>query len=231
MPRMTRPCSRLHGRTVGHRSGGGVIRALLFGNDLTQNEWVTEALQSSGHEVVACASGSEVPRELIAGRAIALVECGARYLDSLELVRSLDPACARRVLLIAWRPSWSTVRQFIEAGVGDFLRMPASQAELLLRTALRARAVDVASHLERDPRAAPSVELSPRERRLYDLLAARAGSAVSRDEIRAHVWGRDHAKLSSNIVEVYVRYVRTKLANAASTVTIRTVPRVGYMLE
>jgi DNA-binding response OmpR family regulator len=134
--------------------------------------------------------------------------------------------------LLAWRSSWSTVRQFIDTGVGDFLRMPASQGELLLRVVLRAGAADLGPRVDRDALAVPAgVRLSPREQRLYELLAARAGSAVTRDEIRAHVWGSDHTKLSSNIVEVYVRYVRTKLASAASGVMIRTVPRVGYALE
>jgi DNA-binding response OmpR family regulator len=71
-----------------------------------------------------------------------------------------------------------------------------------------------------------------RERALYRVLAAREGEVVSRAELLAAVWSKDsHDSAASNIVDVYVRYLRVKLAAAMPDVGIETVKRVGYVLR
>ncbi|MGH7620030.1 MAG: winged helix-turn-helix domain-containing protein, partial [Gemmatimonadaceae bacterium] len=66
----------------------------------------------------------------------------------------------------------------------------------------------------------------------YDILSQRFGSVVRRAEILSRIWGRGtNAEPSSNIVDVYVRYLRVKLAQVAPSLVITTVRHVGYVLE
>jgi DNA-binding response OmpR family regulator len=67
---------------------------------------------------------------------------------------------------------------------------------------------------------------------LYNLLVARLGQPVSRDEILRGVWAREkHAIPGSNIIDVYIRYLRVKLAQAAPNLRIVTLRNTGYSLQ
>ena len=69
-----------------------------------------------------------------------------------------------------------------------------------------------------------------REFELLEYLMRRAGLVVSRDEIARDVW-RDPNTGLTNIIDVYVNYVRKKLEKAGSTVIIRPIRGVGYSLQ
>ena len=72
--------------------------------------------------------------------------------------------------------------------------------------------------------------LTQKEFALLELLARNAGRAVTREEIAQHVW-RAPLDPETNIVEVYVRYVRTKLMGDGERELLHTVRGVGYMLR
>jgi two-component system response regulator ArlR len=74
--------------------------------------------------------------------------------------------------------------------------------------------------------------LSEREFLLYTLLAERIGTPVSRDEILRRVWGGERdTRSASNVVDVYVRYLRLKLSRVAPHLVIEAVRYVGYQLS
>jgi two-component system OmpR family response regulator len=73
-------------------------------------------------------------------------------------------------------------------------------------------------------------ELSTREFALLEFLMHHADEVVTRTQLLNHVWDYNYGGLS-NVVDVYVGYVRKKLAAAGSTSTIRTVRGVGYALD
>jgi len=88
--------------------------------------------------------------------------------------------------------------------------------------------VDPAAHtVARDGR---RVELTAREFALLESLARRAGEVVSRTELLEHVWDQNFAG-STNIVDVYVGYLRRKLEEPFGRPLIRTVRGAGYVLE
>lgn len=72
------------------------------------------------------------------------------------------------------------------------------------------------------------VPLSPREFALLEVLAGRAGTVVTKDELRSAVWGEEQP-VTRNVVEVYVGYVRRKLDAAGAGTLVRTVRGHGYM--
>jgi two-component system response regulator PrrA len=222
----------------------------LIGDSLVQNEWLIGALQSHGYRVETHSSLTHVS-SLLEGdlRSIVLLEAGAaQQSEVLNLVRALDVCRRRRVLLLVWRPAWRSIREFIDAGIVDFQRMPVAVSELLLRLELRSRDAQRFPFGEGAERhgvlpqlnvlnrsigpESTGVRLTDREYLLFELLAQRLGHVVTRGEILMQVWDRGvEAEASSNIADVYVRYLRVKLAKVAPWLTIRTVRGVGYVLE
>ena len=97
-------------------------------------------------------------------------------------------------------------------------------------------AILAAGDLEVDParhtvaRAGQAVELTAREFALLEFLARHCGDVVSRTHLLEHVWDMNYAG-STNIVDVYVSYLRRKLEQPFGRPLIRTVRGVGYSLE
>jgi len=225
-------------------------RVLLCGASLVDNAWLIDNLEAHAYRVARHRSLREARTTLERDTAaIALIGAAeGRQNDVLQLVRGLDPRCRRRTLVVVWRPARRLVRQFIEAGVGDFLTLPAPASELLLRIELRSREARASVFAERPEWSkllpevnhlngsigpeASGVRLSDREFLLYDILSQQFGTVVPRTEILNRIWGRGIGdEPTSNIVDVYVRYLRVKLAKVAPSLVITTVRHVGYVLE
>jgi two-component system, OmpR family, response regulator len=132
----------------------------------------------------------------------------------------------------------------LDAGADDYLVKPFDFGEMLARLRALTRrepserpAVVEVADLRVDPaahvvtRAGREVELTPREFALLLFLARRAGEVVPRTELLEHVW--DEAEDgSTNVVDVYVGYLRKKLERPfRRRPLIRTVRGVGFMLE
>jgi DNA-binding response OmpR family regulator len=131
----------------------------------------------------------------------------------------------------------------LDGGADDYLTKPFSHAVLVARLRSLFRrggterpAVLVAGDLEVDPatravaRAGRRIRLSAREFAVLEFLARRAGQVVSRTELLEHVWDRNYEG-STNIVDVYVGYLRRKLENPFGRPLIQTVRGAGYLIE
>jgi two-component system OmpR family response regulator len=88
--------------------------------------------------------------------------------------------------------------------------------------------VDPAAH--RVTRAGTPVELTAREFAVLEFLARHPGQAVTRTRLLEHVWDENYEG-STNIVDVYVGYLRKKLEQPFGTPMIRTIRGVGWTLE
>lgn len=132
----------------------------------------------------------------------------------------------------------------LDSGADDYLGKPFSFSELLARiraltrrgerpvlpTVLRAGDVALDQHTRRVAVRERDVDLSPKEFALLELLLRNAGRVLSRDQILERVWGYD-AEPEGNVVDLYIHYLRRKLAAAGAKQVISTVRGAGYTIR
>jgi two-component system, OmpR family, response regulator len=131
----------------------------------------------------------------------------------------------------------------LDAGADDYLTKPFAFAELLARLRALARrgaperpAVLVVGELRLDPatrrvwRADSEVELSRKEFALLETFMRRPGRVLSRFDLLEHAWDYDYEN-RSNVVDVYVRYLREKIDRPFGRESLETVRGAGYRLR
>jgi two-component system, OmpR family, response regulator len=147
------------------------------------------------------------------------------------------------VLMLTARDQVDDRIRGLDAGADDYLVKPFDYGELLARLRALIRRgpserppILEVGDLRVDPatrtvsRAGKEVELTVREFALLHFLARHAGEVVSREQLLEHVWD-DAGEGSTNVVDVYVGYLRNKLERPFRKKMIRTVRGVGFMLE
>ncbi len=147
------------------------------------------------------------------------------------------------VLMLTARDAVDDRVRGLDAGADDYLVKPFAFKELLARLRALARrpaetqslelrvgdlALDTAMH--QLTRANQVIELSAREYRLLEFLLRHRGQPLTRTQIAEGVWGYDF-DAQSNVVDVYIRYLRRKVDDPFETKLIQTVRGVGYKIE
>jgi len=164
-------------------------------------------------------------------------------LDGLEVARRLRAAGkATPILMLTARDRAQDTIAGLDAGADDYLTKPFGLDELLARVrallrrdgTARARVMRVGD-LELDTvtrevrRAGRVIDLSAREYVLLEYLAHHAGQALTRAQLEQSVWSE--SDIGSNVVEVYISYLRQKVDAPFATSLIHTVRGVGYTLR
>jgi two-component system OmpR family response regulator len=170
---------------------------------------------------------------------------GFAVCETLRLQGSRTP-----VLMLTARADVHDRIRGLNGGADDYLAKPFDFGELVARLRALTRRSPAASAPEpaqKGPvtrvgdlqidaersvatRAGSSVELSARELAVLQCLARQPGRVVSRSELLEEVWGADFDR-SSNLVDVYVGYLRKKLEQPSGQRLIRTVRGTGFLLE
>jgi len=145
------------------------------------------------------------------------------------------------LILTARDATEEKVRNF-EAGADDYLTKPFAFAELIMRvkallrrgpvsrsSVLRVADLEVDRLSQQVRRAGRRIELTAKEYALLEYLATNPGRVFSRTMIIEHVWDQSFEGLT-NIVDVYVRHLRSKVDDPFPTKLIRTIRGVGYSL-
>jgi DNA-binding response OmpR family regulator len=146
------------------------------------------------------------------------------------------------ILILTARDATAEKVQNFEAGADDYLTKPFAFAELVMRvkallrrgpvarsSVLRVADLEVDRLTQQVRRGGRRIELTPKEYALLEYLASNPGRVFSRTMIIEHVWDQSFEGLT-NIVDVYVRHLRTKVDDPFHIKLIRTVRGVGYGL-
>lgn len=147
------------------------------------------------------------------------------------------------ILMLTARDAIDQRVEGLDAGADDYLPKPFAFQELLARVrALGRRKVqgrepdelsldDLKLDLRRRraQRDGKTIELSPKEFSLLEFLMRNEGRVVTRTQILDHLWGYDYAT-DSNLVDVYIAYLRRKIDKGFDTKLVRTIRGVGYAL-
>ena len=165
-------------------------------------------------------------------------------IDGLEVCRRLRSASNVPILMLTARDTVPDRITGLDAGADDYMVKPFAFDELLarLRALFRRHRMESApdvyryNDLELNPRsrqvfrASKPIDLTAKEFDLLELFMRHAGQVLTREMIYEHIWDYDFGG-ESNIIEVYVRYLRTKLEAHGGSRLIQTIRGVGYTLR
>jgi two-component system, OmpR family, response regulator len=165
-------------------------------------------------------------------------------IDGLEVCRRLRAAGVwSPVLMLTARDALADRIGGLDAGADDYVTKPFAFAELVARLRAVARrgtperpTVIVVGDLALDPatrtvrRGDTEVELSPKEFALLETFMRRPGRVLSRFELLEHAWDYDYEH-RSNVIDVYVRYLRQKIDRPFGRESLETVRGAGYRLR
>jgi two-component system OmpR family response regulator len=205
-------------------------------------DFVRRGLEAEGFAVEAALDGEEGERLALRGGYDAIVlDLMLPGLGGLEILASVRRATPNvPVIVLTARGEIEDRVQGLEAGAVDYLVKPFSLAELVARvraqlrviaeassSTLRAEDVEIDLLTRRVRRSGRPVQLSTTEFELLVYLLRHHGQTISREQLLSAVWGYQHDP-ATNVVDVYVGYLRRKLGSSGDPAPIHTVRAVGY---
>lgn len=205
------------------------------------SSFVKRGLEAAGYSTDVVADGTEaLDRALAGGVDLLLLDVGLPGMDGFEVLRQLrGQGSPLPVIMLTARSSTRDTVDGLNAGANDYVPKPFKFDELLARVRSRLRenistgSVEIVySDIRLDVLARRAsvdqreIDLSAREFALAEQFLRHPGQVLSREQLLSNVWGLDFDP-GSNIVDVYVRYLRAKFG----TERITTVRGAGYRWE
>lgn len=219
------------------------MRYLVAEDDEALRMFLRRGLEADGHEVRLAADGQAAVESFLEETPdLAILDLNMPRLDGTEVLRFFRSVTDDLpVLILSARNEVKTRIQCFELGADDCMLKPFSLAELRARTrALGRRRRDgrlllrhgslEMNRVERSvTRGGQAVALTGKEFALLEYLMLNRGRSVSRTRLLEQVW-KTQPEASTNVVDVYVNYLRRKLGRAADAPLIQTVRGEGYAI-
>jgi DNA-binding response OmpR family regulator len=202
--------------------------------------FLAKGLQAEGHTTASAANGDEALHLALTGEFdLMLLDLGLPGRDGLDVLAEVRRRSLRLpVIVLTARSSTDDVVTGLDTGASDYVSKPFRLAELLARVRRQLRPENRAQEfvlgngsLSLDLRTRQAhvgdrvIDLSAREFALAEMFLRHPGQVLSREQLLSHVWGYDYDPMS-NVVEVYIRYLRNKIGADR----IATVRGAGYRL-
>ena len=219
------------------------MRLLVVEDEPRVRSFLTRGLSEAAFAVDECARGDEALRLALLheydGILLDLMLPGQSGLDVLRELRRAGRSTP--VLVLTARHEVDDRVRGLDAGADDYLAKPFAFAELLARVrALLRRGRAQTSLIEiadlkidlqsrRVQRGSNRIDLTPKEFALLEYLARREGQVVTRTMIAEHVWDMNFDSFT-NVIDVYIRYLRRKIDEGHEPKLIHTRRGVGYVL-
>jgi heavy metal response regulator len=223
----------------------GRVRILVVEDDRKVAEFIRKGFTEEGYAVDVAAEGETgLAMALDRLHDVVILDIMLPGRSGLQVVRDLRQAQVRTpVLLLTARDAVEDKVQGLDAGADDYLTKPFAFVELLARVrALLRRGADArlpvlqVADLVLDPatrtvrRGGERVALTNREFALLEYLMRNRGRVLTRTMIAEHVWDYSFDS-STNVIDVYVNYLRKKIDAGREPKLLHTVRGVGYVLK
>lgn len=221
------------------------MRILIVEDEEKVSRFIVRGLTAEGFAVDAAAEGpSGLELATTYNYDLIVLDLMLPGLSGTDVLRQIRRADHRvPILMLTARDAVADKVEHLEAGADDYLTKPFAFAELMARVkallrrgsverpnVLRVADLEVDRLSQQVRRAGQRIELTAKEYALLEYLTANAGRVLSRTMIIDHVWDQSFDG-ATNIVDVYVRHLRTKVDEGHTRKLIRTVRGVGYKIS
>jgi two-component system copper resistance phosphate regulon response regulator CusR len=220
------------------------MRLLVVEDEKRIADFLCRGLQGAGYAVDAAGTGAAALENIhSADYDLVVLDLMLPDMDGLEVLERIR---SRRVgppvLILSARGGLDDRVKGLEQGADDYLTKPFAFVELLARVrALLRRGQPAPERLQvgdlvldcirrKVSRGAETIELAPKEFGILEYMMRNRGRPLSRTMIVEHVWDMDYDGLT-NIVDVYIRHLRSKIDDRFPVKLIHTVRGIGYMLD
>jgi two-component system copper resistance phosphate regulon response regulator CusR len=222
------------------------MRVLVAEDERKVANFIRQGLEEEGHTVEVAEDGADALDRLLASLPYDLVVLDVMLprRDGFSVLKALrDKQVSTPVLLLTARDAVADKVAGLDLGADDYLTKPFAFDEFLarVRALLRRRAGQAApalrlEDLTLDPatrgvsRGSRSIGLTTREFALLEYFMRNVGRVLTRPMIAEHVWGVDFDR-ESNVIDVYVGYLRRKIDGPGERPLLHTVRGAGYALR
>ena len=221
------------------------MRLLVAEDERDLNRVITKRLEKEGYTVDSCFDGEDALDYIQMGEFDGIIldimmpkKSGLEVLREMRMKNNRTP-----VLILTAKDSIEDRVEGLDSGAEDYLVKPFAFEELLARIRVMTRKaaggstnvftlsdleVDTRSHTVK--RSGEEIILSAKEYDILVYLIMNRGTVLSREKIENHVWNFDYAG-GTNVVDVYIRYLRKKIDDPYEVKLIHTVRGSGYVLK
>lgn len=222
-------------------------RILLIEDEEKLARMVELELQYEGYEVEKAFDGpSGLEKALTGGFQLILLDVMLPGMSGMEVLRRFRKESQTPVIMLTARDAVMDKVSGLDSGANDYITKPFAIEELLARIRAAFRVTSKAAEADEEVLTAGALTLEPESRQvtvkgerveltrkefdLLEYLLRSKGKVVTRDALLDHVWGFDFVG-ETNAVDVYIRFLRTKIDEKFDLKLIRTVRGVGYVIE
>lgn len=220
-------------------------RILIIEDEEKIARFVELELVHEGYEVSICYDGRSGLETAMAGKfSCILLDIMLPQLNGIEVLRRIRKSSDVPIIMLTARDAVMDKVSGLDMGADDYVTKPFAIEELLarIRLAMRKSAKQVQSaelklgklHLSvlrhEVSYDGNTIELTSKEFSLLQILMENRNVVMSRDSLLEKVWGYDYVG-ETNIVDVYVRYIRSKIDDVYGVKIIQTIRGVGYVIK
>jgi DNA-binding response OmpR family regulator len=220
------------------------MRILIAEDDRALGSLLQRTLENEGHTVVWAQDGeSALATWQTAQFRLLLLDLNLPRKDGTEVLRAIRQGSDAAVMVLTARNTLEERLRCLELGADDFLSKPFALRELQMRCRALIRRMESSAGsqlrcgdlvLDRSRRAVQrggrAIELTVKEYSLLEYLLEHRGECVSRSGLLEHVW-KMHPDVTTNVVDVYINYLRRKVDEGAENKLIHTVRGNGYVMR
>jgi DNA-binding response OmpR family regulator len=218
------------------------FKILVVEDDAQISRVLELELKHEGYEVETARDGLAGLERALKEPDLVILDLMLPKLDGMEVASRLRAKSTVPIIMLTAKDRIPDRVAGLDAGADDYLTKPFSIEELLARVRARLRDKNPASNvlaakdltMDRDRhevrRAGKTIALTAKEYGLLEYLLLHRNKVHSRDELFNGVWGSDFLG-DSNLIDVYIRYLRGKIDDGYDDKLIQTVRGVGYALK